>query len=364
MGTYLYYAETVMGDEGIAAVDSALATYLAQSAAVEKAAAVASGGTAAYLDSMRASSKAAMIVKEIWSAGEWPEPLERWAVAGPPRELDAMDRSAYRRSGGLGAPAKKVVLGRLDTVLQAPSYALLGHLLHITPAASADAQVQALRRAQQVFRIENADVVTLGSLARLVANLAQRRNLLQSEEVQGLPLDERVEYFVGLGEAPDTVASSGLGLGGPSSGAAPSGAKGSGLRSARFDEGKLLMIKASAAYIDQKRAGLAAIAAGHPHRALRIFLSGKLPPAPVSAVVPGAPAPPPPEPLLVFHIILFDEKLEAYTVDKDLHPLQELRAHIPAYLREAATGAMRGGPWRCRLVDFAKTLGSPSDWKS
>ena len=132
---------------------------------------------------------------------------------------------------------------------------------------------------------------------------------------------------------------------------------------------QLLEVKASSEYIDQKRAGLAAIAAGQPHRALRVFLAGRLPPPPVAAVAPGAAPPPPPppsppSPLLIFHIVLFDDKLEAYTVDKDLHPLQELRAHIPAYLGEAATGAMRGGPWRCRLTDFAKSMAAPGDWKA
>eukprot|EP00966_Prymnesium_polylepis_P329200 7384944-Prymnesium_polylepis.1 len=40
---------------------------------------------------------------------------------------------------------------------------------------------------------------------------------------------------------------------------------------------------------------------------------------------------PPPNPLLIFHTLLFDAALEAWTVDPDLHPLQALRAHIPAY---------------------------------
>ena len=129
---------------------------------------------------------------------------------------------------------------------------------------------------------------------------------------------------------------------------------------------QLLELKASAVYIDQKRAGLAAIAAGTPLAALRVFLAGRLPaPArPAGAAGGLAPlvAPPAANPLLIFHVVLLDDAIEAWTVDAQLHPLQELRAHIPAYLGEVATGAMRGGPWRCKLNDFTKSLKVPATW--
>jgi hypothetical protein len=237
VGSFMYYAETLMGGDAVHETDSAQAAFLSQSAAVAKAAAMAAGSTANHLDSMRPFTRAAMVVEQ-WSGSEWPEALERWSAAGPPRELDAMDRAAYRRSGGLGAPAQKIVLGRLSTVLLAPSYSVLGHLVDATPRLARDAVVQALRRAQQVFRVDNADTLTLGSLARLAACLGQRKNLLQSEEVQRMAPDARVEYFVGLGEAPDTIAASGLGQGGLAAGNAPSGAQGA-RRSARFDEAKV-----------------------------------------------------------------------------------------------------------------------------
>ena len=120
-------------------------------------------------------------------------------------------------------------------------------------------------------------------------------------------------------------------------------------------------LKSHPPYIDQKRAGLAALAAGTPFAALRIFLAGKMP---VPAAAPGAPliAPTRPRPLLIFHVILFDRKIEAWTIDADLHGLEGLRAHIPAYLGEVATGTMHGGPWKCRLLDFAKALSKPSGW--
>jgi hypothetical protein len=116
------------------------------------------------------------------------------------------------------------------------------------------------------------------------------------------------------------------------------------------------------AYIDQKREGLRLIATDRPNRALKVLLAGRMP-----AVVPaagGEAVEPPPDPLLIFHIILFDDKLEAWTVDRDLAPLQELRGHIPAYLGEIATGTMRNGPWSCRLTDLAQTLATPEQWAS
>ena len=59
------------------------------------------------------------------------------------------------------------------------------------------------------------------------------------------------------------------------------------------------------AYIDQKREGLRLIATDRPNRALKVLLAGRMP-----AVVPAAggdAVEPPPDPLLIFHIILFDE---------------------------------------------------------
>lgn len=119
---------------------------------------------------------------------------------------------------------------------------------------------------------------------------------------------------------------------------------------------QLLELRSSQAYVDQKREGLKCISEGSPSKALKVFLAGRMP-----AV---ADVEPPPNPLLIFHTLLFDAALEAWTVDPDLHPLQALRAHIPAYLGEVATACMRGGPWRCRLTDFVASLATPKLWKA
>ena len=94
-----------------------------------------------------------------------------------------------------------------------------------------------------------------------------------------------------------------------------------------------------------------------------MFLAGRMPPT-APATAGGEAVEPPAVPLLIFHIILFDEKLEAWTVDRDLAPLQELRGHIPAYLGEIATGTMRNGPWSCRLTDLVQTFSAPEQWAS
>ena len=363
IGGMEYQAETRMGAAGISD-ESALYAYLQQSVAAADSAASDAGTSAAHLAAMRARSRAAMVVQH-WEASAWPKSLERWTKPGPARELDAMAATAYRKSGGVGEAAQRVVLGRLPVALASEDFEPVGVLMLTVPEAPVDAMVNAIRRAQQIFRIEGCDVITLGSLERLSSLLGQRMALIHSEEVQRLSISKRVEYFVGLGETATTVASIGGSGDSRASHDAPSGASGT-RRSARFDESKLLELKASAVYIDQKRAGLAAIAAGTPHAALRVFLAGRLPAPARSAGSAGglAPlvAPPAAHPLLIFHVVLLDDAIEAWTVDAQLHPLQELRAHIPAYLGEVATGAMRGGPWRCKLNDFTKSLKVPSTW--
>jgi hypothetical protein len=363
IGGMEYQAETRLGTAGIAN-DSALRAYLQQSLAAADAASISAGTSVGHLASMRARSRAAMVVQH-WEASAWPESLDKWSRPGPSRELDAMAASAYRKSGGVGEAAQRVVLERLHTALESEAFGPVGELLRTSPVAAHGSLVNAIRRAQQVFRIEGGDVITLGSLERLAALLGQRMPLILSEEVQRLTLADRVEYFVGLGEMATTVAAMGSAGGSATSHDAPSGSAGA-RRSARFDESKLLELKASPAYIDQKRAGLAAVAAGNPFAALRVFLAGRLPaPARPSGAATGlAPltAAPAANPLIVFHVILFDDAIEAWTIDAQLHPLQELRAHIPAYLGEVATGAMRGGPWRCKLTDFVKALKVPSTW--
>ena len=236
IGGMEYQAESRLGAAGVSD-ESALYAYLQQSLAAADSAASDAGTSAAHLASMRARSRAAMVVQH-WDASAWPESLDRWTRPGPSRELDAMAASAYRKSGGVGEAAQRVVLERLPTALASEAFEPVGELLRTTPAAAHGSQVNAIRRAQQVCRIEGADVITLGSLERLSALLGQRMPLIVSEEVQRLPLADRVEYFVGLGEMATTVATIGGAGGSATSHDAPSGATG-GRRSARFDESKV-----------------------------------------------------------------------------------------------------------------------------
>ena len=97
-------------------------------------------------------------------------------------------------------------------------------------------------------------------------------------------------------------------------------------------------------YIDTKRAGLLAIQAGRMTSAIRIFLTGTLPLPPVDPLAPNAvrTRPAPLAPLLVFHVILFTS-VEAWSIDKDLRPLEGLRAHLAKYFGEVVASAMGGG---------------------
>ena len=125
------------------------------------------------------------------------------------------------------------------------------------------------------------------------------------------------------------------------------GSKGAG--SKRHDHGmteKLLLRKD---YIDTKRAGLLAIQTGRMTTAIRVFLTGVLPTPPVDPPTPDAVRvrPPPLSPLLVFHVILFTS-VEAWSIDKDLRPLEGLRAHLAKYFGEVVASAMGGG-FECSL---------------
>eukprot|EP00966_Prymnesium_polylepis_P301407 6964016-Prymnesium_polylepis.1 len=164
---------------------------------------VASGSDSTYIASVRASTKAAMIVSH-WTAARWPAALERWSAHGAPRELDSMERCAYLTSGGIGAAAQEIVLRRIDTVVSGPQYDVLRDFLRPGPdeqPPGRDATAYALRRAQQVFELPQADIVTIGSLERLSGQFAARRPLLNSEEVRKLKLADRADFFSGMAPA-------------------------------------------------------------------------------------------------------------------------------------------------------------------
>ena len=124
---------------------------------------------------------------------------------------------------------------------------------------------------------------------------------------------------------------------------------------------KLLLRKE---YIDTKHAGLLAIQAGRMTTAIRIFFTGTLPMPAVGPLAPNAVRvrPPPMPPLLVFHVILFTN-VEAWSIDKDLRPLEGLRAHLAKYFGEVVASAMGGGfepVFECSLPAIATAFGEPA----
>ena len=349
IGTMESYAESRMGDVNVDATNSALSAYLVLTEAGAKRC-----GAKHTWSTMRALSQGVLVVKH-WHESIWPVCLERWLRHGAEREIDAIERLGYYEAGGVGVTAERAVLSRIDTVVLVDPFKPIGSLLDVTPPATAHQKVSALRRAFEVFRIEGGTFVVLGPLERLAYALSQRSGHLASGAVRALSVAGRVESFVGSGDLPSTVALAGHTT---YAGGAP-GPKGHG---ARFDASKTVELRARTDYIEQKRAGLALVASGEYFAALRVFLAGRLPAPSALPGVPAAGPEPVAAPLLVFHVILFEEKVEPWQVDPELQPLAALRAHIPAYLGSVATGTMRGGPWDCQLTAVAKAWAEPEKW--
>ena len=349
IGSMEAYSESRMGSANIHATESALAAFLVLSENGAKRC-----GAKHTWSSMRAVSQGTLVLKH-WHEAIWPICMERWLRHGAEREIDAIERLNYYEAGGVGVVAERAVLARIDTIVSVEPFKPVGLLLRVTPPATAHQKVSALRRAFEVFRIDSGTFVTLGPLERLAYALAQRSGHLASEAVRALAIAGRVESFVGSGDLPSTVVLAG---GSAYVGYDKTGPKGHG---SRFDASKTVELRARADYIEQKRAGLLLVTGGKYFAALRVFLAGRLP---AVAATPGtlAPMEPTAAPLLVFHVILFDDKVEPWAIDPDLQPLAALRAHIPAYLGNVATGTMRGGPWDCQLIAMAKAWQEPEKW--
>ena len=134
----------------------------------------------------------------------------------------------------------------LSTVLAWPPWAILSVVLD--GAEACHAQVAILRRWQAVYSMELPDIITLGSLGRMVFLLGEHAAILRSPEFASLPAAQR----------PERMADSRLPTrpGAPAAGAesaAPAMAKGP----SRFDARSLAALMAFQPYLDQKRAVLA-----------------------------------------------------------------------------------------------------------
>ena len=237
LGVLEFYCETRAGTDAVHATESAQAAFVAFTSSAAEASMAAAGLPAAHLASMRAKSRAALMVT-FWHDSKWPLCLERWCATGAARELDAIERGAYFTSGGVGPAAERVVLGRLDTVVQHEDYAVLAEFLRPPPGqpqAGRNAATLALRRLQQVFALPSADVLTLGSLGRLAAIMRSRTWQLRSTEVQSLGLMERAEYFIGL--TPSLAPSLGEGAGAAATG--DPGTQSLRRSTTRFDDAKV-----------------------------------------------------------------------------------------------------------------------------
>ena len=338
-----YYTEQRFTVPGCAS-DSALAAHLGLVYDAAAQAMEAAGTGANFIHSLRPAAKASM-VNEYLKVQAWPPQLSRHCPTGPRREVDALTRVGYAHSGGVGAAAERVVVGMLSTVLAWPPWAILSVVLD--GAEAGHAQVAILRRWQAVYSLDLPDIITLGSLGRMVFLLGEHAAILRSPEFASLPAAQR----------PERMADSRLPTrpGAPAAGAesaAPAMAKGP----SRFDARSLAALMAFQPYLDQKRAVLAYLQAGEPLAAIRVALTGVLPVATAASApaagVPGAPAAaptaaapatsPPLQPLTVFHICLFTTA-DCWQIDRDLAPLTQLREHLPRYAGQRALRAM-GAP--------------------
>ena len=123
----------------------------------------------------------------------------------------------------------------------------------------------------------------------------------------------------------------------------------------------------------RKVAGLAAIADGKPIRAIRIFLTGSIPgieePKPAGHSGPWAlkwkQKPQTLSPIVVFHVIIL-HKVDAWTVDADLEPLEGLRAHLPEYFGQIVVESIAppGVTWRCECHALAAQMCASGSWRT
>ena len=176
------------------------------------------------------------------------------------------------------------MVAMLSVVLAWPPWAVVTTVLE--GAAPGHEQVSILRRWQAVYGLQAPDLLTLGSLGRLVFLLGEHAAILRSPEYVSLPAHTR----------PERMAESRLTTRGA---AQPAGADAVAQPRAggppRFDTRSLTALMAYGPYLDQKRVILALIRADDPLSAVRVCLTGEIPrdTAPPGAVTATAPAPAP-----------------------------------------------------------------------
>ena len=342
-----YYSELVVGPNALHHDNSAFAVHIMGL----RISTLACRPAADAATAMRPPTMAYAVCDFVRNS-TWEVEMEHQVRAGPARELDARSRAIHAAADGLGKAAEAVVAPMLPHILCAPGLDLLKAMLtgQDGSLAATRSLVNIIRQWQLVLELPAPESVVLTSIRRVQQLLHLRRHTLSTSEVLALPPAER----------PDSIAPAQPARRDGTNTWIPGGDGSKGTGSKRHDSGmteKLLLRKD---YIDTKRAGLLAIQAGRMTSAIRIFLTGTLPLPPVDPLAPNAVRvrPAPLVPLLVFHVILFTS-VEAWSIDKDLRPLEGLRAHLSRYFGEVVASAMGGG-FECSLPALATAFGDPA----
>ena len=361
-GDFEYYSQTRINSD-YTRKESAFGVFLVELEEAAKAAAIASGMTAAAIGRQTAAGRATMVLR-FAAAAQWPALLKVHSPEGEPRVLDLHERHMYASCNGEGAIAQRVVLTRLRAVVANRALAPLGALL----AGSRDVTELAreLRRVQVLMGVPDPNTVLVRTVEESARRLLQWSDLINSTELAAAPCSERVTLLEGKIKTAPGGGSRLLGLAGPTR--EPDhfegGGAGKGPLASRLHPQRLFETLVSRPFIETSTDARALVAAERPSVALQVLLTGRPARAAHSTggvLVPAKEAHPP---QLLNHMILVSRRqVEVTLIDTTLDYVVRARDRVPRYLGEVVAKAMNV-QHELSLPELAKSFMESDKWQS